>query len=62
MTAGDIAAARARGDVVKLIASATREPDGSVRASVLATPVPEGSPFGRTGGVLNRIEVRRRRS
>jgi homoserine dehydrogenase len=57
VTAGDIAAARTRGDVVKLIATATREPDGSVRASVLATPVPEGSPFGRTGGVLNRVEI-----
>ena len=57
VTAGDIAAARARGDVVKLIAAATREPDGSVRASVLATPIPASSAFGRTAGVLNRIEI-----
>ena len=57
VTAGDITAARTRGDVVKLIAAATREPDGAVRASVLATPVPADSAFGRTAGVLNRIEI-----
>ena len=57
VTPGDIDSARSRGDVVKLIAAASREGDGSVRASVLATPVPEGSAFGRTAGVLNRIEI-----
>ena len=57
VTAGDIAAARSRGDVVKLIAAATRDADGSVGAAVLATPVPADSAFGRTAGVLNRIEI-----
>jgi homoserine dehydrogenase len=55
--AGDIESARSRGDVVKLIALATREPGGPVRASVLATPVAADGPLGRTAGVLNRIEI-----
>ncbi len=55
--AGDIAAAAARGDVVKLVAAARREPDGSIVASVLPTPVGAGSPLGRTSGVVNRIEI-----
>jgi homoserine dehydrogenase len=55
--AGDIAAAAARGDVVKLIASARADADGSIVATVLPTPVPADSPLGRTGGVLNRIEI-----
>ncbi|HET7472105.1 MAG TPA: homoserine dehydrogenase [Candidatus Limnocylindrales bacterium] len=55
--AGDIASARSRGDVVKLVAAATREPGGAIRASVLATPVSAEAPLGRTGGVLNRIEI-----
>jgi homoserine dehydrogenase len=56
---GDIAAARARGEVIKLVASAGR-PDGdgaAIVASVLPTPVAMDSPLGRTGGVLNRIEI-----
>lgn len=55
----DIAAARARGDVVKLVASATRDgaPGSAIIASVLATPVAADSALGRTGGVLNRIEI-----
>ena len=55
--AGDIAAAAGRGDVVKLVATARREGDGAIVASVLPTPVPADSPLGRTGGVLNRIEI-----
>ncbi|HEU4572828.1 MAG TPA: homoserine dehydrogenase [Candidatus Limnocylindrales bacterium] len=55
--AGDIAAAAERGDVVKLVASARRDADGSIVATVLPTPVPAESPLGRTGGVLNRIEI-----
>jgi homoserine dehydrogenase len=55
--AGDIAAARERGDVVKLIAAATRGEDGAIVASVLPTPVAADSPLGRTSGVLNRIEI-----
>jgi homoserine dehydrogenase len=52
----DIAAAAAEGRVIKLIASARRDGDG-VDASVLPTAVDGGSAFGRTSGVLNRIEV-----
>jgi homoserine dehydrogenase len=55
--AGDIGAARDRGDVVKLIAAASRDDDGAISASVLPTPVPAHSALGRTSGVLNRIEI-----
>ena len=56
---GDISAARARGEVVKLIASAERgDGDGeAIVATVLPTPVRADSALGRTGGVLNRIEI-----
>ena len=57
VTAADIAAAAARGLVLKLVASAARDGDGVVRASVLPSAVSAGSPLGRTAGVLNRIEV-----
>ncbi len=52
----DIAAARATGRVLKLIADAHRDGDAIV-ASVLPTAVLADSAFGRTAGVLNRIEV-----
>ncbi len=55
--AADIAAATAGGTTIKLIAEARRAADGAVRASVLPTAVPRDSPLGRTGGVLNRIEI-----
>jgi homoserine dehydrogenase len=55
--AADIAAASAAGRTIKLIAEARRSGDGRIAASVLATEVPSNSPLGRTGGVLNRIEV-----
>jgi homoserine dehydrogenase len=62
---GDIAAAQARGEVIKLVASAERidgdgdrDGDGeTIVASVLPTPVRADSALGRTGGVLNRIEI-----
>ncbi len=58
---GDIAAAHARGEVIKLVASAERvggAGDGeTIVASVLPTPVRADSALGRTGGVLNRIEI-----
>ena len=57
VTAADIVAAAAAGDVVKLLAVATRADDGAVDARVTATAVPADSPLGRTGGVLNRIEI-----
>jgi homoserine dehydrogenase len=53
----DIAAARGAGKIVKLVASARREDDGAIRATVLPTLVDADSPLGRTNGVLNRIEI-----
>lgn len=53
----DLAAAARRGTVIKLIAAARRTDDGRIEASVLPTPVAAGSPLGRTGGVINRIEI-----
>jgi len=55
--AADIAAARAVGATIKLIAEARRAADGTLRASVMPCPVPSDSAFGRTSGVLNRIEI-----
>jgi homoserine dehydrogenase len=57
VTAADLAAAAAAGSVLKLIASARRGDGGRISASVRLTPVPADSPMGRTGGVLNRIEI-----
>jgi homoserine dehydrogenase len=61
VTAEDIAAARAAGHTLRLIAEARRpqdDPNGSsVVAAVRTMAVPADSPLGRTGGVLNRIEV-----
>jgi len=53
----DIAAAAATGRTIKLIADAHRTAHGRIDASVLPTEVPSDSPLGRTGGVLNRIEI-----
>jgi homoserine dehydrogenase len=55
--AADIAAAAADGVVIKLLAVALRDGGSGVAASVLPTRVPASSPFGRTGGVLNRVEI-----
>ena len=55
--ASEIAAARAAGRTIKLIAAATRSRDDRIAASVLPKEVPFDSPLGRTAGVLNRIEV-----
>jgi homoserine dehydrogenase len=58
VAAADIAAATAEGAVIKLLAAAERvRGDDGIGASVLPTRLPAASPFGRTGGVLNRIEV-----
>jgi homoserine dehydrogenase len=68
VTPGDLAAARAGNGVIKLIATAVREPTSGndagdlvagerILASVLPTVVAADSAFGRTGGVLNRIEL-----
>ena len=57
VAAADIAAAAAEGAVVKLLAVARRSDVDEIATSVLPTRVPATSPFGRTGGVLNRIEI-----
>ena len=57
VTAIDIAAASADGAVIKLLAVARRFDAGEIAVSVLPTRVAATSPFGRTGGVLNRIEI-----
>jgi homoserine dehydrogenase len=49
--------AGARRRIIRLLASASLEPDGSLAASVLPTALPLDSPLGRTSGVRNRIEV-----
>ena len=56
VTSRDVAAAAANGMVIKLLATAERSGEG-VSASVLPTLVPRDSPAGRTGGVMNRIEI-----
>jgi homoserine dehydrogenase len=48
--------AAALGLTIRLLATATRSPDG-VAAAVIPTAVPGESPFGRTDGVTNRIEI-----
>ena len=57
IAAADLAAAAAAGNVIKLIASARRDADGRIVASVLPTFVSADSALGRTAGVLNRIEI-----
>jgi homoserine dehydrogenase len=57
VTAADVAAAAEAGEVIKLLATAARAEDGAIGASVLPTRVAADSPFGRTAGVLNRIEI-----
>jgi homoserine dehydrogenase len=59
VTGRDIAAARDRGQVIKLVAEARNDdPDtGAIVARVLPVALPAESPLGRTAGVLNRIEV-----
>ena len=56
VTSDDIAAAAARGLVIKLIAAATRA-NGEISAAVLPSAVLLDSALGRTDGVTNRIEV-----
>jgi homoserine dehydrogenase len=56
VTSGDIAAAAGDGKVIKLLALAERSGD-DVNASVVPTLLARDSALGRTGGVLNRIEI-----
>lgn len=57
VTAQDVAAARAAGLVLKLVAEARIAPDGAIEAHVVPTALDAGSALARTDGVLNRIEV-----
>jgi homoserine dehydrogenase len=57
VSAADIADATAAGEVIKLLATGTRDDEEAVIARVVATRVAADSPLGRTAGVLNRIEV-----
>ncbi|MBI2775646.1 MAG: homoserine dehydrogenase [Chloroflexi bacterium] len=58
VTLEDVAAATARGFVLKLIAAAVRRGgDGMIDASVLPTAVAADAALARTNGVLNRIEI-----
>jgi homoserine dehydrogenase len=61
VSAGDIEAARASGQVIKLVAEARRAREAAngqeFEASVVPTLVDAESELGRTSGVLNRIEV-----
>ncbi|MBI3748299.1 MAG: homoserine dehydrogenase [Chloroflexi bacterium] len=56
VTDGELAAAPSLGLAIKLLATTRPAGDGIV-AGVLPTAVPSGSPFGLTGGVLNRVEI-----
>jgi homoserine dehydrogenase len=57
VTAEDVAALKAEGRVLRLIATTRVAEDGAIEASVVPTAVPAESPFGRCDGVLNRVEV-----
>jgi homoserine dehydrogenase len=56
VTAADIEDAAKLGRTIKLLASAGRGDDG-IEAAVVPTAVPADSAFGRTAGVMNRIEI-----
>jgi homoserine dehydrogenase len=53
----DQADARAAGRIIRLVATATADPEGALRAAVLPTALPLDSALGRTAGVQNRIEI-----
>jgi homoserine dehydrogenase len=53
----DHAEVRDAGRIIRLIATASADPDGELRAAVLPTAVPLDSALGRTTGVRNRIEI-----
>ena len=56
VTAADIDGAAKLGHAIRLLATASRADDG-IEAAVVPTAVQADSPFGRTGGVMNRIEI-----
>ena len=43
--------------IIRLLATAARDAEGTLRASVVPTALPIDSPLGRTSGVRNRIEI-----
>jgi homoserine dehydrogenase len=49
--------AHAAGRIIRLLATAARDPEGTLRAAVVPTALPLDSPLGRTAGVRNRIEI-----
>jgi homoserine dehydrogenase len=53
----DQADARAAGRIIRLLATAELDDEGTLTASVLPTAMPLDSALGRTAGVRNRIEV-----
>jgi homoserine dehydrogenase len=57
VTADDVRAVAQEGRILRLLATARIDDEGALEASVLATAVPADSAFGRTDGVLNRVEV-----
>lgn len=58
VTPDDLAAASARGEVIKLLANASRrEADSPIVAAVGVLAVPAASALGSTGGVRNRLEI-----
>jgi homoserine dehydrogenase len=57
VTVDELQAAAAVGLTLKLLARAHRGTDGAIRAGVIPTAVRADGPFGRTGGVDNRIEL-----
>lgn len=58
VTAEDLARAAARGEAIRLLASASRRAaDGPIVASVGPIAVPVHSALGSTGGVRNRLEI-----
>jgi len=56
VTDQELEGAAALGLTIKLLATATRRGD-RIEASVVPTTVPADSPFGRTDGVTNRVEI-----
>ena len=58
VTPDDLAAAAKRGEVIKLVANASRrDADGPVVGAVGLLAVPAASALGSTGGVRNRLEI-----
>jgi homoserine dehydrogenase len=58
VTADDLGRAAQRGEVIRLLATASRrDADGPIAAAVGTVAVPAASALGSTGGVRNRLEI-----